>query len=63
MNQKNDKTIPIKNPANFIAGTDELILKFTWEFKGSRRAKPVVKKNIVKNVLYDYRSQDIVVLA
>ena len=44
--------IPIKNLAGFIAEIDKLILKFIWKYKGSRRAKPVLKKNIVKGLTH-----------
>ena len=37
--------VPNKIPAGFFTETDKLILKFTWKFKGPRRAKTMLKKN------------------
>lgn len=36
--------ITIKNPIGFNEEINTLVLKFTWKYKGPRRAKTVLKK-------------------
>ena len=38
------KTIPIRIPTEFFVEIDKPILKFIWNFKGSRTAKTTLKK-------------------
>lgn len=45
------KTIPSKTPAGFYAEIHKPILKFVWKWKGSRKSKRILKKNIGKGLI------------
>lgn len=43
--------IPVKTPAGFVAETGNLILKFTWKYKGPKLAQAIKKENKIGRIM------------